>query len=57
MRTEIAVGPFLLHLLHLTRHWSRQGKPETWELGAIPCNWLMLPNGCERELKSHPTNA
>jgi tetratricopeptide (TPR) repeat protein len=21
---------------HLTTHWSRQGKPETWELGAIP---------------------
>jgi hypothetical protein len=36
MRAETAVGPFLLHPLHLTKAWSRQGKPETLELGEIP---------------------
>jgi putative ABC transport system substrate-binding protein len=26
---------------------SRQGKPETLELGESPRNWLLLPSGCE----------
>jgi hypothetical protein len=35
MRAETAVGPFLLHPLHLTRRWSRQDKPETLGLREI----------------------
>ena len=35
-----------------TRHWSRQGKPETLGLEVTPCNWLLLPSGC----KSHLTH-
>jgi hypothetical protein len=30
---------------HRTRHWSRQGKPATLELGESSCNWLLLPSG------------
>jgi hypothetical protein len=40
----VPCGRRLLAVPRLTRHWSRQGKPETLELGDIPCNGLWLPS-------------
>jgi hypothetical protein len=41
-----------------TRHWSRQGKPATLELGASPGKGLLLPSGCEPSWRqSHPIKA
>ena len=48
----------LYQYLSLTTPCSCQGKPETLELGAIPCNWLVLPSGCAPvRCTSHLTQA